>query len=345
MKQSMTLFRCLAFVAVGGLSFTAHAQIGSGWTEYFPTKSIQLWGPTRDVRGGTSYSNSGGVETFTMTDNDERAEAKVNNNYSSGMQQFQGELKANYGQGTSMHQVFKFVMVVYYPDNGGELRQHSGTHMISGIKGVWVRVNTIHNVAAGYCDVYINGTYETRVNQGAGPWYHKYGVYNASTEGAQSQWRNVRYFKDGSASGFSGNYRIVARHSGKAVVVQSASLADGANVFQYTYTSATPRNDEWEIISVGSGFYRIMNRHSGKALVVQSASTADGADVIQWTYGGSNTNDEWSIVDLGGGYYRIVNRNSGKVLNVSGSGTSDGTNIDQWSWTGGSNQQFQLIQL
>src|SRR5687768_10559592 len=72
---------------------------------------------------------------------------------------------------------------------------------------------------------------------------------------------------------FSGYYRLIARHSGKAVVVSGASTADNAAVVQFTYTSAAPANDEWSIESVGSGYFRVMARHSGKALVVQSAST------------------------------------------------------------------------
>lgn len=178
-----------AFALVCGASLTACAQIGSGWTSYTPGKHIQLIGP------GTKYSNSGGIETFTMKSGDQRSEMRVEDDYSSGQRQFEGYLKANYGNGTCMKQVFKFAMVVYYPSNGGELRQHSSTKMIQNIKGVWVRINTIHNVSAKTCDVYVNGVKKATVTQGSGPWYNKYGVYNCSTEGAQSQWKNIKYWK------------------------------------------------------------------------------------------------------------------------------------------------------
>jgi len=143
---------------------------------------------------------------------------------------------------------------------------------------------------------------------------------------------------------FSGFYRLTPRHSGKALVVQSASTADGAAVIQYTYGGSNT-NDEWELRSIGSGYYRIINRNSLKDMVVQSASTSDGAAIIQYTYGGSNTNDEWQLVDNGGGYYRIVNRLSGKVVEVVGSSTADGAAVDQRTWNGGTNQQFQLVKL
>src|SRR5687767_5754477 len=110
------LARTLALGTLCAAATTASAQIGSGWRQDFPSKSIQLRGE------GTRYTNSGGIETFIMTDSDERSEMRVQNDYTSGRKQFEGMLRASYGQGTSMHQVFKFVMVVYYPTLGGELQ-------------------------------------------------------------------------------------------------------------------------------------------------------------------------------------------------------------------------------
>jgi hypothetical protein len=51
-------------------------------------------------------------------------------------------------------------------------------------------------------------------------------------------------------SGVSGYYKILARHSGKGVVVQSASTANAANILQYTY-GGTATNDEWAITGNG----------------------------------------------------------------------------------------------
>jgi hypothetical protein len=143
---------------------------------------------------------------------------------------------------------------------------------------------------------------------------------------------------------FSGYYRLTARHSGKAVVVQSASTANGANVIQWTYTSGTTTNDEWSFSDLGGGYYHIVNRHSGKVMNVSGASTVNGGDVIQWG-ATSGTNDDWQMVDLGTGYYRIANRNSGKVLNVAGASTADGANVDQWSWANVNQQQFQVVSV
>ena len=147
-----------------------------------------------------------------------------------------------------------------------------------------------------------------------------------------------------STCGLSGYYRIMARHSGKAMTVQSASTANSANVFQWAYGGSTT-NDEWEVRSIGSGYYRVINRHSGKDLTVQSASTAEGANIFQYTYGGTATNDEWAVVDVGGGYYRITNRNSGKSAEVAAGSTADGANVDQRTYGGSSYQQWQLVQV
>src|SRR3954465_9705634 len=81
------------------------------------------------------------------------------------------------------------------------------------------------------------------------------------------------------AATLAGYYKVLARHSGKAVVVQSASTSDGADVIQWTY-GGTNTNDEWLFSDLGSGYYKVTARHSGKAMVVQGASTTDGANVI-----------------------------------------------------------------
>jgi subtilisin family serine protease len=142
-----------------------------------------------------------------------------------------------------------------------------------------------------------------------------------------------------------GHYRIMARHSGKAVVVQSASTANGANVFQWTYGGSSS-NDEWLFTPIDRGYHRITARHSGKAMAVQAASTANGGDVVQYSYTSTSpANDEWRVEAVGSGFHRFVNRHSGKVLNVAGGGTANGTNVDQSSWANMSQQQFQIVAI
>jgi len=143
--------------------------------------------------------------------------------------------------------------------------------------------------------------------------------------------------------GFSGYYRLMAKHSGKAVVVQGASTANSGDVIQWTY-GGTATNDEWELVNLGTGYYRVVNRNSGKVLNVAGASTVNGGNVDQWSWAGANQ-QQWQITDLGNGYHRLTVRHSGKVLNVAGASTADGANIDQWGWANVNQQQFQLISV
>jgi len=96
-------------------------------------------------------------------------------------------------------------------------------------------------------------------------------------------------------------YRLVNRHSGKALDVLGFSTADGGDVVQWTDLGGA--NQQWRFVSSGGGWYRLVNRHSGKALETYGWSTANGGDVVQWAdLGGAN--QQWRLVagdPVGGG--------------------------------------------
>ena len=142
---------------------------------------------------------------------------------------------------------------------------------------------------------------------------------------------------------FSGFYRLTARHSGKALVVQSASTAENASVIQWTYGGAST-NDEWSLESLGTGYHRIVNRNSGKSMSVSGASTASGAVIVQRTYTGAAA-DDWLVSNLGTGYYTFVNRGSGKVVDVKSASTADGAIVQQSTSSGVAQQQFQIVSV
>jgi hypothetical protein len=143
------------------------------------------------------------------------------------------------------------------------------------------------------------------------------------------------------SAAFSGYYKLVAHHSGKAAVVSGASTSDNASIVQYTYNGTG--NDEWQLTDLGNGYHKLVARHSGKAMVVASASTSNGANVIQYSFGGTATNDEWQPVDLGNGYYKILNHNSGKALTVASASTSNGAAIVQNDFGGtATNDEWQI---
>jgi endoglucanase len=137
-----------------------------------------------------------------------------------------------------------------------------------------------------------------------------------------------------------GTYRVIARHSGKALDVYGHGTADGANVIQWTYGGGN--NQRWTFTHLGSNIYQIVGVESGKALEVASTSTANGANVDVRTYTGA-TNQRWTLSATGGGYYRLTPvSSSGSALDVSGVSTADGANVQQWSWTGANNQQWAI---
>jgi chitodextrinase len=146
------------------------------------------------------------------------------------------------------------------------------------------------------------------------------------------------------SSGFSGTYKITARHSGKALDVSSSSTVDGGNVQQWTDNGTWAQ--QWIITPTTDGYYKIVCKVSGKALDVANGSTADGANVQQWTYFG-NLHQQWRIEPTTNGYYKITARHSGKALDVNGGpgATADGANVHQWGYVGGTNQQWKLDQL
>ena len=358
------LFLVGALSAVG-MTNLAHAEIGTGWVPWYPTTFLDIESSNVHTHHaltdyllykGAEYSfdSSTSTETFKLLSPDSnRLERAGDEHYTSGARQMEGDLKIHSLSSQNVHQIFHgttgpIMLVEGFGSSGGQLRKYAGpTVLASGIDNVWVRYNNLHKVGS-YLQIYINGTIKYdgggAPNDGAGN-NNKYGLYGTKvTADPTVQWRNVKWYKDGSAAYF----KILARHSGKALNVSGASTADGANVIQWPYSDDSNRNDEWQIISVGNGYVRIMNRKSGKALNVSGASTADGAQVIQWTYTSSSpSNDEWEISGVDSGYYKIINRNSGKALNVEGVSTADGANVIQWTYSNNSNEndEWQIVNI
>ena len=195
MSKMWPVLVCLAFGAA-----QASAQVGSGWTQYYPSKTIQRVGPN------AYYSNSNGVETFKTRSGDERCEARVNDDYYSGRRQFQGEIRYLGGDNVVVTQIFggdtgnHAWQTRAFKTNGGELRGYTSRYLTSGVYNVWTRVNTYHDYPNDKVLVYINGSYKGTW-PGDDPYgtgakhYHKYGVYMNSSTNPYVQWRYVKFFK------------------------------------------------------------------------------------------------------------------------------------------------------
>jgi ricin-type beta-trefoil lectin protein/glycosyl hydrolase family 16 len=150
----------------------------------------------------------------------------------------------------------------------------------------------------------------------------------------------VRLYKLPNGPVPNGTYRVIARHSGKALDVSGGGTGNGADVIQWTYNGGN--NQRWNITHLGNNQYKIIGVASAKALDVASASTADGANVDIWTYSGAN-HQRWILTATSGGYYSVRAVHSNKGLDVAGQSTADGANVQQWGYWGGNNQQWTFL--
>ena len=77
-------------------------------------------------------------------------------------------------------------------------------------------------------------------------------------------------------------YRIIAKHSGKALDVRGGvkSKANGIMVQQFDANGGD--NQAFRFVDEGNAYYRIIAKHSGKALDVQGGEAAkENAVIIQ----------------------------------------------------------------
>ncbi len=138
---------------------------------------------------------------------------------------------------------------------------------------------------------------------------------------------------------FSGYYKLIAKHSGKALDVQLASSASGANVEQWEYYGGV--NQIWHVISTGDGYYKLIAKHSGKALDVTLSGTANGVNIQQWVDNGTDA-QKWKIEPVGDGYYKLTAKCSSKALEVYDGLKTNGANIIQWQYVGIDHQKWKL---
>lgn len=176
---------------------------------------------------------------------------------------------------------------------------------------------------------------------------NSFGIFNRSTA-ALTRPDDARSLTGGAAlpppggSGIlaNGTYKIIARHSSKALDVAGWGTADGTNVDQWTYGGGN--NQRWTITHLGNNQYEIVNVNSGKALDVVSSGSSNGTNVDQWSWN-NGANQKWIISLTPSGYYRLTPANATSLaLDVNGVSTADGANVQLWSYTGGYNQQWSF---
>ena len=188
-----------ASVLAGGLSLTASAQIGSGWSSVSESFKVQLSG------SGWNTGNQFGItKTTDPTDTiKDRAEREYST-WTSGNHQFQGDCTINSftGNGICVKQTFQKVngpweMVAI--NNGGSVYEvHNNTTLGSFKVGTSFRINTILSASSSSTvQVYFNGSLKTTITGGVEPIYDKCGTYRLKSGSAAvtATWNNVKFWQ------------------------------------------------------------------------------------------------------------------------------------------------------
>jgi hypothetical protein len=269
----------------------ALAQLGTGWTATNFTKRIHLdddvdlqtfgWTSYKSVCtpicADYTYTSASDTEQFRIFDSrSNRSEIRLQNDYSSGMWQFEGYVTFDTPlHDESLFQIFgntgsaaTFLMMRGYRDNGGEIRVMSGSHTIaSGIYGQEVRINVIHeyNVSAKF---YVNGQfiYEKPHNDPGVTNYWKYGVYGTTNGNVPAvvEWRRVRTFRDGLPPDINdtplGAYEAEYAQLSGAIVASSQPGYTGTGFADYINNSGDYVN--WNINTPEAGLYDLSFRYA-----------------------------------------------------------------------------------
>jgi hypothetical protein len=149
--------------------------------------------------------------------------------------------------------------------------------------------------------------------------------------------------KGGSGGISSGStYKIIARHSGKALEAGGNSTVNGTQIQQWDYVGSA--SQQWVITDTGSGNYKLIGVQSGKALDIDysQGGTANGTKVQLWDFW-SGPSQLYKFTATTNGYYRISpNCATGSCLDVYYISTTNGAPVKLCQWNGGNNQQWLL---
>jgi hypothetical protein len=171
------------------------------------------------------------------------------------------------------------------------------------------------------------------------PDFHAMVNANGSWRAVCTTIRNWTYSSGGTNPG-NGTFKIVNRHSGKALDANANGTANGTQIIQWTYGGGN--NQRWTLQDRGSSQFSIIGVASGKALDANNASAANGTKIQLWTYSGGN-NQKFTFTATSSGYYRASPVHApGSCLDVAGNSSADGALVQLWTYGGGNNQQWSF---
>ncbi len=141
------------------------------------------------------------------------------------------------------------------------------------------------------------------------------------------------------------SYMLKNVNSGLYMDVSGGYAANGANVLQYTASSAKG-NNTWKFVAAGDGYYYIYSAlGDGKTFLldVENNSSANGANVGIWenTYCDAQL---YKPVKNSDGSYTLYTKASGckSVVEISNADTTNNGNVQQWEHNGHNCQKWYL---
>jgi len=211
MKAEISIVKTLAaFALICGLSVSAQAQLGSGWTPDNETYIAQ------NSAGTSTTAIPGGFE-FTTPSGQGRAEMRGNNLPTNITNQWQGfaTLKSLPAGSTniSMHQVFgpapSTPDLILDEATGGPsgieiMSLEQGKAFEAAIQiGVQFQMNTIYDPVGNLISIYVNGSLTGTKVPNSGIHYNKFGQYVSlsGTGPSTMDWVNISSFAGGVAPG------------------------------------------------------------------------------------------------------------------------------------------------
>lgn len=140
-------------------------------------------------------------------------------------------------------------------------------------------------------------------------------------------------------------YMLKNVNSGLYMDVSGGYAANGANVLQYTASSAKS-NNTWKFVSAGDGYYYIYSAlGDGNTFLLDVAnnSSANGANIGIWenTYCDAQL---YKPVKNSDGSYTLYTKASGcnGVVEISNADTANNGNVQQWEYNGHNCQKWYL---
>lgn len=164
----------------------------------------------------------------------------------------------------------------------------------------------------------------------------KLNTYN----GEVNQWFDISYVSKG-------YYKLIAKHSGKALEYDSSVSRNGSAVREADYTGAD--NQLWRLIHVNNGVYYIQAKN-GLVLDVTSGRISAGTKLQLYTMNGTaaqkwkfRTEKQYTATEVPEGTYVFrMAQSASKVLDVTSASKSNCANIQIYSDNGTKAQHFKV---